>query len=367
MQNLSFAVLVIPSLNPDEKLISLVNDAVNYFSDIIIVNDGSKKEYERIFKKIKSSHSGIHYLRHDENKGKGFAIKTAIQYFLSSSLSENYHGIITADSDGQHEMVDVVAIDKQLGAHGDGSLVIGCRDLNSKNMPPRSKFGNKITAFLFRALYGISLKDTQSGLRAFSKDVLPWLLKVKGDRFEYEMNMLIKSRNADFTVYEHPIQTKYEKNHKSYFRSIKDSARVVGVLLSGILSFVFAGLVSGVVDIGVFALFSYVVLSPVSSLALNLLLSTVIARILSSIVNFIFNRFVTFGGKRISKKSIVKYYLLWGAQLFTSYGLVLFFSSIIGRGEVIIKLIIDLILALASYQIQLKWVFSKKEGDNESE
>ena len=91
-----------------------------------------------------------------------------------------------------------------------------------------------------------------------------------------------------------------------------------------------------------------------------MLISTVVARIFSSIVNFVFNRFITFGGKLISKRSIIKYYTLWFIQLMLSYVMVLVFSTLFGGGEIIIKLIVDLVLALASYQIQLKWVFKRK-------
>lgn len=361
IKNQSFAVLVIPSLNPNEKLLTLIKEASVYFSDIIIVNDGSGKEFDYIYKKICSDYKGIHYLRHETNKGKGSALKTAMEYFISSSISDSYLGVVTADSDGQHETNDIIAIDKQLGVHGKRSLVIGYRNLNSDKMPIRSKFGNKSTAYLFRTLYGVELKDTQSGLRAFSKDIIPWLLKIKGDRFEYEMNMLIKSKGADFDVHEHPISTKYEQNHKSHFRSLKDSVRVLGVLLSGVLSFVIAGIVAGIVDLGIFALFNYAVLPDFFAPAISLLISTVVARVGSSIVNFFFNRYVTFGGARISKKSIFKYYVLWLVQLISSYGIVLLFTIVFGGEEIITKLITDLILALASYQIQLKWVFRKKE------
>lgn len=360
MQNLSFAVLVIPSLNPDEKLLTLIKEASQYFSDIILVNDGSLKEYDSIYKKICASYSGIHYLKHDKNEGKGAALKTAMQYFISSALADSYVGVVTADSDGQHECNDIIAIDKQLGIRGEKSLIIGYRDLDSENMPLRSKFGNKSTALLFRALYGIKLKDTQSGLRGFSKDIIPWLINIKGNRFEYEMNMLIKSKDADFSIYEHPIKTKYEQNHKSHFKSLKDSIRVLGVLLSGILSFIIAGIIAGVVDLGMFALLRYVFIPPSLALALNLLISTAIARVLSSIANFIYNRFVTFGGKRISKTSILRYYLLWFIQLLSSYGTVLLLTTVIGGGEILIKFGVDLILALMSYQIQMKWVFKKK-------
>ena len=228
-------------------------------------------------------------------------------------------------------------------------------------MPFRSKFGNKTTAFLFSALYGIKLKDTQSGLRAFSKDIIPWLLDLKGERFEYEMNMLIKSKNTDYQIIEERISTKYEANHKSHFRSVVDAMRVLMVLLSGIISFILAGAVAGIADIGLFALFSKVLLKSSVSLALNILVSSVVARIFSSTINFIINRFVTFGGKKISKKSVIKYYFLWCIQLLASYGIVLLLTSLMGGGEIIIKLIVDFVLALLSYQVQMKWVFKKKD------
>jgi dolichol-phosphate mannosyltransferase len=137
------------------------------------------------------------------------------------------------------------------------------------------------------------------------------------------------------------------------------------VLLSGIISFILAGAIAGIADIGLFALFSNVLLKSYVSLAINILISSVIARIFSSIINFIINRCVTFGGKNVSKKSVIKYYLLWCAQLFASYGLVLLLTMLIGGGEIIIKLIVDFVLSLLSYQVQMKWVFRKKDVGNE--
>jgi dolichol-phosphate mannosyltransferase len=330
-----------------------------------LINDGSDEKCESVFRYITSNFKQVHYLKHEENKGKGTALKTAMQYFRSNQNFEVYDGVVTADADGQHEISDIIALDKRLGLNPSKSIVIGFRDLNSEKMPFRSKIGNKTTAFLFSALYGIKLKDTQSGLRAFSKDVIPWLIDLKGDRFEYETNMLVKSKNTDYQIIEEPISTRYETNHKSHFRSFVDAFSVLKILLSGIISFIMAGAVAGIADIGLFALFSSVLLKPYFSFAVNILISSVVARIFSSIINFIINRFVTFGGKKVSKKSVIKYYFLWCLQLFASYGLVLFLTLLIGGGEVIIKLIVDFILSLLSYQVQMKWVFRKKDVSNE--
>ena len=364
-QKKSNGVLVIPALNPEAKFKDLAVDMANYFPVIIVVDDGSDEAHKPVFAAIQEAlGDGVRLLVHEVNQGKGIALKTAISYYLNSSLKEEYLGIVTADSDGQHEYPDVVNLDKQLGEKHERALHIGHRDLDSKIMPPRSKIGNKTTAWLFNLLYGIKLKDTQTGLRAFSNDILDWLLTVKGARFEYEMNMLLLSKNADVKLYETPIKTKYEENHKSTYSTFRDSFRVGKVLLGGLGEFLLAAVLASLADLGGFALLYYVLLPNTLDVAAALLISQVASRALSSVVNFLFNRFLTFGGKRISKHSIWKYYVLWGAQLGLSYGLVLGFTMLLGGGEFWIKLFTDFILSLLSYQVQMRWVFKKKVVKN---
>ena len=357
----SNGVLVIPALNPEPKFKDLAVEMANYFPVIIVVDDGSDEAHKPVFTAIKETlGDSVHLLTHEVNQGKGIALKTAIAYYLQSPLKDEYLGIITADSDGQHEYPDVVNLDKQLGEKHERALHIGHRDLDSEIMPPRSKIGNKTTAWMFNVLYGIKLKDTQTGLRAFSNDILGWLLEMKGARFEYEMNMLILSKNADVKIYETPIKTKYEENHKSTYSTFRDSFRVAKVLLGGLGQFFLAAVLASLTDLGIFALLYYVLLPKALDLATALLISQVASRALSSVANFLFNRFLTFGGKRISKHSIWKYYVLWLGQLGVSYGIVLGFTMLFGGGEFWIKLIADFLLSLFSYQIQMRWVFKKK-------
>ena len=359
----SNGILIIPALNPEEKFVGIMDEFMSYFPQAVLVDDGSHEQGKAVFAKIAERFGDrVRILTHEKNGGKGKALKTAFDYYVSSGLCDNYAGVITADCDGQHAFVDCVKLDESLGKYPEKSLHIGYRDLYSKNMPFRSKFGNRSTALLFNLLYGVKLKDTQSGLRAFSNDLMPWLMGIKGDRFEYEMNMLILSKNADLTVYEIPIETRYEVHHTSHYRTLQDSLRVLKVLFGGLISFVLAALVAAGVDVGLFALLYYVIL-PTDALGIStaLLLSTVISRVLSSVVNFLFNRLVTFGGKRISRSSVFKYYLLWGFQLAASYGGVLGLTHLFGGGEVIIKLVVDFLLSLCGYQVQLRWVFKKKE------
>lgn len=352
-------VLVIPSLNPDERLVAVVDGVKDYFDDIIVVNDGS--DDDAFFMQIKSVlGEKLHYLIHEKNRGKGSALKTAFSYYKTSGLINRYYGVITADGDGQHSTSDIIMLDKNLGENHVRALHIGIRDLSSKVMPFRSKFGNKINAFLFRYMYGVKVQDTQSGLRAMSNDTIDWLIRLRGERFEYEMQMLIGTKDAKVRIIEHPIETKYEEQHKSHFKTISDSYRVTKVLFSGMAKFIFAALIAGIFDIGLFYFIDYVIIGNRLFASISLLISTVVSRTVSSIANFFVNRFITFAGKKASKSSVLRYYALWLGQMASSYGLVLLISSLLGGGEIFVKLFVDLVLSLLSYKIQQVWVFGGK-------
>lgn len=361
-------VLIIPAYNPTEKFVEFAVKAAEYFYDIIVINDGSKTECDSVFTKIEATLGArVHLLCHEQNQGKGVALKTAFSYFQRSGLADEYVGVITADCDGQHELHDIVMLDEKLGEVHTRCMHIGHRDLNSKIMPFRSKFGNKLTAACFSALYGVKMKDTQTGLRAFSADIIDWLLEIKGNRFEYEMNMLVHSRDGGIHLYEHPITTKYEEKHTSHYSTFRDSFKVARVLFAPLVKYIFAALLAFGVDMGLYALFADVVVPylGLTETAVVILLATVGARVLSSVVNFLTNRFFTFGGKRISKNSIWKYYLLWALQMAASYGAVLGLTLLVGGGDTWWKMGVDLLLAITSYQVQMRWVFKRKKMKGE--
>ncbi len=358
------ALVIIPAYNPTEKFVTLMRDVSAAFRTVIVVNDGSKPETAEIFATVARENPNAITLVHDVNRGKGAALKTAFAYYKESGLINDFCGVITADCDGQHIVSDMLNLASEVSKNHERAIHMGVRDLNSPSMPTRSKMGNKITAFMFRYLYGVKLSDTQTGLRAFSNDLIDYLLSVKGDRFEYEMNVLIKSKDeGDARLYEHTIETLYEENHTSHFRSFADSWRVMSTLMAGLTHFLIAALAAAVFDVGIFALLDYVILDGKFAPSLVILISTVVSRTASSVVNFLVNRFLTFGGKRISRASFLRYYTLWLFQMLASYGAVYGLATLFGGGDVIIKLFVDLILSLCSYKIQQVWVFRKKDDE----
>lgn len=214
-------VPIIPALNPDNKLIDLVNELKESFDKIIIVNDGSNSD--TIFKKINDKNCII--LTHDANYGKGKALKTAFEYY-QKKLSKYYCGVITMDCDGQHKVSDVIKISEILKEKD--KFILGTRLFNTKSTPLRNKIGNRITSFVFKKLYKVYIKDTQTGLRGIPNRLLDTLMKVSGTRFEYELNVLIKLVKMHEEIMEYNIKTVYLKNSnkKSHFKVLKDSYKI---------------------------------------------------------------------------------------------------------------------------------------------
>lgn len=350
--------IIIPVLNPTTNLIDYVNRLIKKgIPQIIVVNDGSKEELNHIFAHLQLI-EGCTVLHHDTNKGKGRALKTAFHYFL-----EKHHylaGVITADADGQHSVEDVYKIAKILMTISDG-LILGVRNFNQAGIPTRSLAGNRFTSFIFKLLYGVKLEDTQTGLRAIPKQELAKLLKLSGERYEYEINMLIYAVKKKFTLIKVSIQTLYfDENSSSHYRPIIDSVRVFQKLVSGLIYYSYSTIISGTLDIVSFILLSSYLLL-MFPLEIRILYATFFSRLLSSSCNFYMNRKHVFNGVNSLPLSVIKYYGLCFALILASYLLILSANLFIGMNIIVAKILIDLLLGIFSYQAQLHWVFKKND------
>ncbi len=346
--------ILIPSLNPDEKLIKTIEGLKEVgFKNFIIVDDGSDEAHQKYFPASDQENNFI-VLRHSFNKGKGAAIKTAFKFIMKYSTS--LEGVITVDGDGQHDPEDVKSCAEALLREGD-KIILGCRDFSLPQVPTRSRFGNKTTSFIFKALCGIKISDTQTGLRGFPVKHLPFLLNVKGDRFEYETNMLLKFKQAGIEISEVTIQTIYEEEgkHESHFKTVRDSIRVY----SFILGFWLSSTASAIIDLLLFYLLNKLCGGIFGSL--SVLISTVIARAVSSFANFTINRSQVFDFDGSSKKAMLRYYALAIPQMLVSAGVVSLLSFAFSANpeiKTVLKLLVDVVLFFISYRIQQTWVFS---------
>ena len=224
--------IVLPSLDPDEKFIRVVDGLIDSgFAHIVIVDDGSDADHQIWFEKA-AAYPQCTILHHGVNKGKGRALKTAFQHVLTQF--PKLKGVITIDGDGQHLTKDILACGERM-LRENGKVVLGCRDFDQPGVPPRSVAGNKTTSRMFRIFYGIKLSDTQTGLRAIPSSCLERFCGIAGERFEYETNMLLQMKHMGIAFLEQPIETVYDpEDYSSHYNAVKDSWKIFKIMFKGL-------------------------------------------------------------------------------------------------------------------------------------
>ena len=212
-------VILVPSYEPDELLINTVKSLFDAGFNVLIVNDGSKSDFDNTFKEASKY---AEYIGYEKNRGKGYALKYGYKYILENYKDIKY--VITCDGDGQHALKDIINVNDKLNATNE--LVLGVR-IFDKSVPFRSKVGNiwsRITRGLATKQY---VEDDQCGLRGFPVRFLPELIKIKGNRYEYEMNQLTSFQLRQYTIIRVPIEVIYlDNNSRSHFSQFKDTMRI---------------------------------------------------------------------------------------------------------------------------------------------
>lgn len=347
-------VVVIPSLNPDDKLLAVVEGLILHgFGNLLIVNDGSSPEKATYFQKI-AARPECTVLTHETNRGKGRALKTAFAHILEHN--PDCIGIVTVDGDNQHHPDDVAIMATAL-IQDNSALILGVRDFSQPDVPARSRFGNRISALIFGLLCRRKISDTQTGLRAIPRTMLPGLIGLAGERFDFETNMLLFFSRNKVAIKEISIQTIYlEDNATSHFHAVFDSLSILRL----IFVFAFSSAVCAALDVGCY----WLIITLLSALPLRerVLAATIVSRAISSAVNFSFNRNAVFGSNNSLSHTLPRYYLLCVCQFICSWAGVWGLTLIIGGSSVLAKIIVDTLLFFASFNIQRHWVFSDQKA-----
>lgn len=342
-------VIVIPSLEPDQKLISLL-ETIQYFDQsfpILVIDDGSGVEYQQIFDDIEKI-SQCQVIHHKMNKGKGAALKTALREVLSHY--PQVERMITIDADGQHSYEDMMKC-ILLAQKQPDALILGTRTF-AKDVPLRSKIGNVLTRNILRLATGINIEDTQTGLRVIPRTFMEPLLDVAGDRFEYETNMLVEAKKINIPIETQTIDTIYiEENASSHFRIVADSLAIYSVFLK----YLFFALASFAVDMIAYTILIHLLINVDLS---SITIATVSARIISAVFNYLSNRIFVFNGN--SKNSFFKYLtlmiLIMSLSSLSVYAIHLVLPLI---HTTFVKIVVDSLLFFMSYRIQKNYIFKE--------
>lgn len=340
-------VVIIPVLDPDEGLCSIVEKNLELGHQVILVDDGSDREYNQFFWELGKDCIVLHHL---VNKGKGEAIKTGLKYIKRELWHCDVIGIM--DADGQHLPEDMGRLLVK-ARDNKGALILGIRRIDG-DIPWRSRLGNKITRQIFRLVTGVYVSDTQTGLRAFSADLLDFMLEIEGSRYEYEMGVLAACAREKIRIIEVPIRTIYhdKSNNCSHFRHIRDSALV----FRGLLKFSASSLSSFLLDYGLFALLTFFL--PASSL--GILAANITARVFSALYNYLMNcRFVFH--ERENGRTAADYLILAAVILILNNLVLQSFTGILHIPVYPAKLMTECILFAVSWTVQRRVIFRREK------
>ena len=335
-------IALIPAYKPEGKLIELSRSLFELGFKVIIVNDGSGEAYDDVFR---SAAEYALILRHDKNMGKGRALKTGLRCIENVFIPP--YTVVTLDADGQHTVADAVSV-TELSGKSPGSLILGTRSFKS-DVPLRSRLGNIITRSVFKVSTGSSISDTQTGLRAFTDKLIDTMISIPGDRYEYEMNVLMHCARNSIEMKELPIATIYlGKNESSHFNTFTDSFRIY----REILRFSASSLASFFLD--------YALYCALFGLTGSVAVSNITSRLFSATANYTMNKKLVFASKGAVAGSALRYTMLAIFILVCNTTILRLFVSYYGINAYAAKIVTEIMMFAVSYTIQKKFVFPKK-------
>ena len=350
-------IILIPAYQPGQQLPALIRSlrAAEPRAAVVVVDDGSGPAFKDVFDGVRAL--GCHVISYAGNRGKGFALKAGFG-FIADNLPG--HDVVCADSDGQHTPSDILRVAGAVKANttradtpghvrGPATMVLGSRGFTG-DVPARSRFGNTATRLLFTLATGERIPDTQTGLRGYPAALLPWLRSVRGDRYEYELNLLLQATQAGYSIASVEITTVYlDHNSGSHFRPLVDSLRIYAPLLK----FLASSFAAFLVDTVVFMLLTVIIDS--------LLLAVLGARAVSSAVNFLVNRHVVFehGRDRPARSAGLRYFSLVAVLLAANFGLIWALEAV-AVPALPAKILTEIALLAISFAIQQRYLFSRK-------
>ncbi|MBR2476690.1 MAG: glycosyltransferase family 2 protein [Clostridia bacterium] len=216
-------IVIIPAYKPNHELVQIVDKIHDSGFGAIVVDDGSGPEYKEIFDSVSDKAEVVSIVC---NSGKGGALKTGMMTLMQKYPECEY--FVTADADGQHKCEDIIRVFNELERGAE--FVLTVREFRD-DMPFRSKVGNNLSRYIYTILNGHYFPDNQSGLRGFSAENAEWLVKVGGNKYDYEMNVLYHADKQKIQITTIPIEALYiDNNSSSHFSPVKDTLRIYAQL-----------------------------------------------------------------------------------------------------------------------------------------
>lgn len=216
-------MVVIPAYNAGKLVCEVLKGVLGYFdpAQIILVDDGSSDHTAAAVQPF-----NIVLIRHEFNRGKGAALRTAFEYVLSKTSAQ---AVISLDADGQHRPQELPKF-LEAFARTSAALIIGCRNFDPHVMPWTRVMSNYMTSRLLSWKIGQHVRDSQSGYRLYSRRLLEkFALKTSG--YETESEVIIQAGKLGMRIEFVSIDTVYG-SETSHIRGVREIGRFIKVYLS---------------------------------------------------------------------------------------------------------------------------------------
>lgn len=203
--------IIIPAYNEEKTIAKVIEQCLVYSPQIVVVIDGSNDATVQIAKKYP-----VYILEHLVNMGKGAALKTGCDFAVQHGAQQ----IVVIDADAQHNPKKISEFIKALNSH---DVVLGYRTFNAR-MPFILRLGNAFINACITALYGLHLRDTQCGYRAFTAEAYA---KIRWRACDYSMEseMIANMGKHHLRYTEIPIETVYLDRYKG--TTLLDGIKIV--------------------------------------------------------------------------------------------------------------------------------------------
>jgi glycosyltransferase involved in cell wall biosynthesis len=207
-------IALIPAFNEAARVADVVIRTRPYVGEVVVIDDGSVDGTANV-----AQAAGARVIRHEQNKGKGAAIVTALYYFDNSDAEI----AVLLDADGQHDPAEIPKFIDMANQAGAG-IVLGTRLSDTRDMPRVRLWTNQFTSWVTGKLARQKISDSQCGFRLLRRAVLGDL-KLSTARFETETEMLIQAGRAGHKIVGVPIRTIYEPGRVSHIHPLIDTVR----------------------------------------------------------------------------------------------------------------------------------------------
>jgi len=338
-------IVLIPAYQPSPVLPEMVRElaASSEMEAVVVVDDGSGPEYREIFDA--AAREGAIVLQHVINLGKGAALKTGLN--AAACRFPGHVGVVTADADGQHKVDDILKTARTLAGQP-AALVLGVRSFGG-DVPLRSRVGNILTRAVMRFVTGQAFTDTQTGLRGIPMGFVPELMRSTPNGYDFELDMLLRCRDARREITEVAIETVYvDQNRSSHFNPLVDSMRVYFVFFR----FAAVSMITAAIDNTVFLMLHHSWASVIGC--------QFASRAVAGVFNYSANKLEVFHSRTHNKVALPRYCFSVVAQGLVSYFLFIHLSRLLGIDVAVAKIAVETALFFASFIVQREFVFRGK-------